>query len=89
MSTTTESPATQNQTDLEALRSLKSACEKIKAELAKVIVGQDSVIEEILISILTRSHALLVGVPGLAKTLMVSSLAQTLHLTFKRNREAA
>ena len=52
----------------------------IKTELAKVIVGQDEVIDEILISIFTRSHALLVGVPGLAKTLMISSLAQTLHL---------
>jgi MoxR-like ATPase len=70
--------------DVEALRTLKTACEQIKAELAKVIVGQDAVIEEVLISILTRSHALLVGVPGLAKTLMVSSLAQTLHLSFKR-----
>jgi MoxR-like ATPase len=47
-------------------------------------VGQDAVIDQILISIFTRSHALLVGVPGLAKTLMISTLAQTLHLTFKR-----
>jgi MoxR-like ATPase len=82
MSTTITPP--ENASDLQALHSLKTACERIKAELAKVIVGQDAVIEEILISILTRSHALLVGVPGLAKTLMVSSLAQTLHLTFKR-----
>jgi MoxR-like ATPase len=70
--------------DLQAVQNLKAACAKIKSELSKVIVGQDAVIEEVLIAILTRSHALLVGVPGLAKTLLVSTLAQTLHLTFKR-----
>jgi MoxR-like ATPase len=70
--------------DLKALESLKAACAKIKIELAKVIVGQEAVVEEVLIAILTRSHALLVGVPGLAKTLLVSTLSQTLHLSFKR-----
>jgi MoxR-like ATPase len=70
--------------DLEAVANLRAARGAIKTELSKVIVGQDEVIDEILISIFTRSHALLVGVPGLAKTLIVSSLAQTLHLTFKR-----
>src|ERR1044071_5315415 len=72
------------ETDVQAVENLKMARAAIKAELAKVIVGQEEVIDEILISIFTRSHALLVGVPGLAKTLMVSSLAQTLHLGFKR-----
>jgi len=70
--------------DLQAVQNLRTARAAIKAELAKVIVGQESVIDEILISIFTRSHALLVGVPGLAKTLMISTLAQTLHLSFKR-----
>jgi MoxR-like ATPase len=70
--------------DLQAIEHLKSAYASIRQELAKVIVGQDAVIDQILISIFTRSHALLVGVPGLAKTLMISTLAQTLHLTFKR-----
>ena len=56
----------------------------VQHELAKVIVGQDEVIEQILISILTKSHALLVGVPGLAKTLIISTLADTLHLSFRR-----
>jgi len=70
--------------DLQAVQNLKSAHASIKKELAKVIVGQDDVIDQILISIFTRNHALLVGVPGLAKTLMVSTLAQTLHLGFKR-----
>src|SRR3954470_17883381 len=70
--------------DLQAVERLKSAHAAIKTELAKVIVGQDKVIDEILISIFTRSHALLVGVPGLAKTLMICTLAQTLQLGFKR-----
>jgi MoxR-like ATPase len=91
MSTAAAVPATPagakpavSQSDLEAIENLKTARATIKAELSKVIVGQEQVIDEILISIFTRSHALLVGVPGLAKTLMISSLAQTLHLGFKR-----
>jgi MoxR-like ATPase len=70
--------------DLQAVQQLKSACAKIKSELGKVIVGQEAVVDQVLIAILTRSHALLVGVPGLAKTLLVSTLSQTLHLSFKR-----
>ena len=69
------------QADIEACRQIYTA---LQHELGKVIVGQQQVIEEILISILTRSHALLVGVPGLAKTLLISTLAETLHLTFRR-----
>jgi len=56
----------------------------VQRELAKVVVGQTGVVEEIMIAIFTRSHALLVGVPGLAKTLMISTLAQTLQMSFKR-----
>jgi MoxR-like ATPase len=70
--------------DLQAIENLKVARAAIRGELSKVIVGQEKVIDEILISVFTRNHALLVGVPGLAKTLMISSLAQTLHLSFKR-----
>jgi MoxR-like ATPase len=70
--------------DLQAVAHLKGACARIKSELGKVIVGQEAVVEQVLIAILTRSHALLVGVPGLAKTLLVSTLSQTLHLSFKR-----
>src|SRR5437899_6193995 len=86
MSTTAaELPTTQpSDADIKAAENLKSACAKIKAELGKVIVGQEGVVDQVLISILTRSHALLVGVPGLAKTLLVSTLSQTLHLSFKR-----
>src|ERR1035437_5915997 len=70
--------------DLQAVQDLRAARGAIKTELGKVIVGQQDVIDELLISIFTRSHALLVGVPGLAKTLLVSTLAQTLALSFKR-----
>src|SRR4051812_41517633 len=70
--------------DLQSVEHLKEAAARIKSELGKVIVGQEEVVEQTLISIFTRSHALLVGVPGLAKTLMVSTLAQALHLQFKR-----
>jgi MoxR-like ATPase len=56
----------------------------MKTELASVIVGQDQVIDQILLAILTRGHCLLVGVPGLAKTLLISSLARTLDLSFSR-----
>ena len=83
--TTNEASATgAGDQDLQALEKLKAATAAIKAELGKVIVGQEDVVEEALISIFTRSHALLVGVPGLAKTLLISTLAQTLHLSFKR-----
>ena len=69
---------------LKAVEFCRESYATIQNELAKVVVGQNSVIEEILIAIFTRSHALLVGVPGLAKTLMISTLAQTLQMSFKR-----
>src|ERR1044071_2356497 len=77
-----DSPVTDQ--DLQSVERLKAGSAKIKSELGKVIVGQEEVVEQALISIFTRSHALLVGVPGLAKTLLVSSLSQTLHMSFKR-----
>ena len=70
-----------NPADVESCRETYAS---IQRELAKVIVGQSTVIEEILISIFTKSHALLVGVPGLAKTLLISTLADTLHMSFRR-----
>ena len=70
--------------DVQAIEYFKEAHGMIRHQLAKVIVGQDKVIDELLISIFTRSHALLVGVPGLAKTLLISTLAQTMNLSFKR-----
>src|SRR5688500_9638414 len=82
--TTSETDPQAADKDLQAVQKLKTACLRIKGEVGKVIVGQEAVVDEVLIAILTRSHALLVGVPGLAKTLLVSTLTQTLHLHFKR-----
>jgi MoxR-like ATPase len=70
--------------DLEAIEYFKNAHALMRRALGKVIVGQEDVIDELLIAIFTRSHALLVGVPGLAKTLMISTLAQAMRLGFKR-----
>ncbi|WP_265594867.1 MoxR family ATPase [Haloferula sp. BvORR071] len=68
----------------EAVAECRQLYAAVERELAKVIVGQTQVIEEIMISILTKSHALLVGVPGLAKTLLISTLADALALSFRR-----
>ena len=70
--------------DLEAADRVKDAYDRIKAELHKTIVGMDDVIDQLLISIFARGHCLLVGVPGLAKTLLVSSVARCLSLSFNR-----
>ena len=70
--------------DLEAVKKLRESYDRIRAELGKVIVGQDEVLEQILISIFARGHSLLVGVPGLAKTLIISTLARCLSLSFSR-----
>jgi MoxR-like ATPase len=67
-----------------AVRRLNDAREKIVAQLSQVIVGQADVIEELLICLFARGHCLLEGVPGLAKTLMISTLARTLNLSFSR-----
>jgi MoxR-like ATPase len=68
----------------ESLERLRHVHSTMKKELARAIVGQDQVIDQLLLAILTRGHCLLVGVPGLAKTLMISSLAKTLDLSFNR-----
>jgi MoxR-like ATPase len=70
--------------DLKALENLKTAYAAVRTELGKVIIGQDEVIEQIMIAIFAQGHCLLEGVPGLAKTLMVSTLARSLHLQFNR-----
>lgn len=70
--------------DKETIEELKQAYEAMKKQLELVIVGQDEVVEQLLISIFCRSHALLVGVPGLAKTLLISTLSEVLDLSFKR-----
>src|SRR5947207_5528818 len=70
--------------DLAAVERLTSLCRKLLAESAKIIVGQRDVLEQILVTILARGHALLVGVPGLAKTLMIRTIADAMNLTFSR-----
>ncbi len=70
--------------DLAHAAKLREAFEKITTELSRVIVGQDRVIEEFLIALFAKGHCIVTGVPGLAKTLMVSSLAKTLSLSFNR-----
>jgi len=70
--------------DVNLAKELQQNIVRLKAEISKVIVGQDQVIHEIILAILGNSHALLIGVPGLAKTLMVHTLAQSLGLDFKR-----
>ena len=70
--------------DVTAVKNLVSKYNSLKQEVAKVIVGQDDVVNQILISIFSGGHALLIGVPGLAKTLMVNTISQALGLDFKR-----
>ncbi|WP_337174772.1 MoxR family ATPase [Paludisphaera sp.] len=70
--------------DLAAVERLKSAYDTLRAEMAKVIVGQDKVVEELLVCIFARGHCLLIGVPGLAKTLMIHTLSDALNLTYNR-----
>ena len=70
--------------DIQAVEQLGHARDAIVAELRKTIVGMDEVIDQMMIAIFARGHCLLVGVPGLAKTLLVSSLAETMSLGFKR-----
>ena len=75
---------TEQMNEVEAVRSLKTSVDAMKREIGKVIVGQDEVIEHLLICLLARGHCLLVGVPGLAKTLLIKTLAEVLDLQFSR-----
>ncbi|WP_370476834.1 AAA family ATPase [Tamlana flava] len=70
--------------DVTAIEQFVKQYKSLKSEIAKVIVGQDDVVNQILISIFSGGHSLLIGVPGLAKTLMVNTIAQALGLDFKR-----
>ncbi len=81
---TTEASAISQLDDKTAAELLKSSYAKIAAEMGKFIVGQAAVIEELLIAVLAGGHCLLEGVPGLAKTAMVSTLAKTLNMGFRR-----
>src|SRR6187397_1350054 len=70
--------------DFEMLEKLRDAHRKLRKEVGKIIIGQEAVLDQLVMAIFCRSHALLMGVPALAKTLMVSTLAQSLDMTFKR-----
>jgi MoxR-like ATPase len=70
--------------DVEAVNALKESFEQIKNEIAKAIIGQNQIVEQLIISLLARGHCLLVGVPGLAKTLLIKTLAEVLDLRFSR-----
>src|SRR5256885_3511415 len=70
--------------DLQSVHRLKEAYQQITSELSKVIIGQRQVIEELLVAMFARGHCLLVGVPGLAKTLMIRTVADALALDFSR-----
>ncbi len=77
-------PVTSNQDDLKTLEQVRKSYAALRAELSKIIVGQGDVLEQLLIAIFSQGHCLLEGVPGLAKTLMVSSLARCMKLQFNR-----
>src|SRR5258708_1967984 len=80
----TVEPVTLTGDDIAASRKIRDAYDDLKKQLARVIVGQDDVIEELLIALFCRGHCILEGVPGLAKTLMISSLSKCLSLDFSR-----
>ena len=73
-----------NLNDVDAVKSLQASFAAIKSEIAKVIIGQDEIVSQLLISLLARGHCLLIGVPGLAKTLLIKTLAEVLDLKFSR-----
>jgi MoxR-like ATPase len=70
--------------DVDAVKSLQESYNAVRSEIGKVIVGQDAIVEQLLISLLARGHCLLVGVPGLAKTLLIRTLSEVLDLSFSR-----
>ena len=75
--------------DAEALDALKEKYNALKFEIQKVMVGQDEAVRDVIISILGNGHCLLVGVPGLAKTLLVNTLSQVLGLSFNASNASA
>lgn len=82
---TSEQPTQKpDSSDLAAAEKLRDSYERLRRELAKVIVGQDDIVEQLIIALFAGGHCILEGVPGLAKTLMISSLARCLNLTFNR-----
>src|SRR5205807_1913869 len=82
--TATRSTISTNGKEIEAAGELVQKFRDVKREVAKVIVGQEAVIDQLMIALLARGHCLLVGVPGLAKTLLIRTVSDVLHLTFSR-----
>ncbi|WP_182867086.1 AAA family ATPase [Rhodopirellula sp. JC639] len=76
--------ASDGENDAAKAAELVKACQAVRQQVARVVVGQEDVIEQLLIAILSRGHCLLEGVPGLAKTLMIRTLAESMHLKFHR-----
>jgi MoxR-like ATPase len=76
--------ATNYNSDVEAVDALRQSYHALRSEISKVIIGQDEVVRDVLISIFSNGHCLLVGVPGLAKTLLVNTIARVLGLTYNR-----
>jgi MoxR-like ATPase len=74
----------QNAEDVQLVKQLEIKIKSIKSQIAKVIIGQDEIIDQLLISLLSKGHCLLVGVPGLAKTLLIKTLAEVMDLKFSR-----
>ncbi|RZK24041.1 MAG: AAA family ATPase, partial [Hymenobacter sp.] len=75
---------TQFQNDKEAADALKQAYQQLRQEIGKVIVGQEEVVRLVLTAVFAQGHCLLVGVPGLAKTLLIQTIADSLDLSFNR-----
>ena len=77
-------PSSPKPTEAQTIRELAAAYERMTDQISKVIIGQHTVVDELLMALFSRGHCLLVGVPGLAKTLLVSTIARVLELSFKR-----
>lgn len=73
-----------NKNDIQAIESLAAAMKSVKKEIGKVIIGQEKIIDELIISLFAKGHCLLIGVPGLAKTLLIKTLARTMDLSYNR-----
>src|SRR6476661_11248185 len=73
-----------NRSEVEAVDALYASYREIRSEIAKVIIGQDEVVKSVLTAIFSNGHCLLVGVPGLAKTMLVQTVAQVLDLNYNR-----
>lgn len=74
----------ENKNDVELVQKLNKKITEVKSEIAKVIIGQDEIIDQLIIALMSKGHCLLVGVPGLAKTLLIKTLAEVMDLKFSR-----